>query len=94
MSWAWIPAAAKAVNWVTLIKEAAKIVREARNYYESSKKNEKPQAEIIKDLADQVEALTRAIETFRRTVFLGIVLSMIAMVTAIISLILTLTHRL
>ena len=93
MAWAWIPAAAKAVNWVMLVKEATKIVKEARNFYESSKKNEKPQAELIKELADQVEALTKAIETFRRMISFGIVLSALAIAVAVISLILSFVHR-
>ena len=89
MSWKILPIAFRVVPWEKVLKHAPKIVEEARKFYDANagKKDEKQQAELMKDMANQLEALTGVIAMIRVMVIISLFLSIAAIVLAIVNLI-------
>lgn len=88
MVWKLFPFALRVIPWDKLAPFAKEIAKEALKYYNESKKNQKQQAELFKDIATQLETLTNAINVLRSTVLLALVLSVVAIILSIISFIL------
>ncbi len=89
MSWKLLPIALKAVPWEKVLKHVPKIVEEARRFYDAnaSRKNDRQQAKLITELANQLENLIAVIAMIRVIVIISLFLSIAAIVLAIINLI-------
>lgn len=86
MSWKLIPIAIRFVPWEKVLKHAPTIVEEARKLYDSKRKDEKLEAELIKEIANQVQDITRVIANIRFMVISSFILGLAAIVLAIINL--------
>lgn len=86
MSWKLIPIAIRFVPWGKVLKHAPTIVEEARKLYDSKRKDEKLEAELIKEIANQLQDITRVIANIRFMVISSLILGLAAIVLAIINL--------
>ena len=86
MSWKLIPIAIRFVPWEKVLKHAPTIVEEARKLYDSKRKDEKLEAELIKEIANQLQDITRVIANIRFMVISSLILGLAAIVLAIINL--------
>ncbi len=86
MSWKLIPIAIRFVPWEKVLKHAPTIVEEARKLYDSKRKDEKREAELIKEMANQLQDITRVIANIRFMVISSLMLGLAAIVLAIINL--------
>ncbi len=86
MSWKLIPIAIRFVPWEKVLKHAPTIVEEARKLYDSKRKDEKREAELIKEMANQLQDITRVIANIRFMVISSLILGLAAIVLAIINL--------
>lgn len=86
MSWKLIPIAMRFVPWEKVLKHAPAIVEEARKLYDSKRKDNKQEAELIKEMANQLQDMTRVIANIRFMVISSLGLGLVAIVLAIINL--------
>ncbi|MGB7292362.1 MAG: hypothetical protein WBD99_09335 [Thermodesulfobacteriota bacterium] len=86
MSWKLIPIAIRFVPWEKVLKHAPTIVEEARKLYDSKRKDDKQEAELIKEMANQLQDMTRVIANIRFMVISSLILGLAAIVLAIINL--------
>jgi ABC-type tungstate transport system substrate-binding protein len=86
MSWKLIPIAIRFVPWEKVLKHAPTIVEEARKFYDSKRKDNKQEAELIKEMANQLQDMTRVMANIRFMVKSSIILGFGAIVLAFINL--------
>lgn len=86
MSWKLIPIAIRFVPWEKVLRHAPTIVEEARKFYDSKRKDDKQEAELIKDIANQLQDITRVMANIRFMVISSLILGLAAIVLAIINL--------
>ena len=85
MSWKLIPIAIRFVPWEKVLKHAPTIVEEARKLYDSKRKDNKQEAELIKEMANQLQDITRVMANIRFMVISSLGLGLVAIVLAIIN---------
>ncbi len=86
MSWKLIPIAIRFVPWEKVLKHAPKIVEEARKLYDSKRKDDKQESELMKEMANQLQDMTRVMANIRFMVISSLILGFAATVLAIINL--------
>lgn len=86
MSWKLIPIAMRFVPWEKVLKHAPTIVDEARKLYDSKRKDDKQEAELIKEMANQLQDMTRVMANIRFMVITSLILGFAAIVLAIFNL--------
>ena len=86
MSWKLIPLAVRFVPWEKVLKHAPTIVEEARKLYDSKRKDNKQEAELIKEMANQLQDITRVMANIRFMVMSSLALGLVAIVLAVINL--------
>lgn len=86
MSWKLIPIAIRFVPWEKVLKHAPTIVEDARKFYDSKRKDDKQEAELIKDMANRLQDITRVIANIRVMVISSLILGLAAIVLAIFNL--------
>jgi hypothetical protein len=69
-----------------VLKHAPTIVEEARKFYDSKRKDDKQEAELIKDMANQLQDITRVMANLRFMVISSLILGLASIVLAIINL--------
>jgi hypothetical protein len=86
MSWKLIPIAIRFVPWDKVLKHAPTIVEEARKLYDSKRKDDRKEAEVIKEMANQLQDITRVMANIRFLVISSLGVGLVAIVLAIINL--------
>jgi hypothetical protein len=86
MSWKLIPIAIRFVPWEKVLKHGPTIVEEARKFYDSKRKDDRQEAELIKEMANQLQDMTRVMARIRVVVISSLVLGLAAIVLAVINL--------
>jgi hypothetical protein len=86
MSWKLIPIAIRFVPWEKVLKHGPTIVEEARKFYDSKRKDDRQEAELIKEMANQLQDMTRVMARIRVMVISSLVLGLAAIVLAVINL--------
>jgi len=87
MSWKLIPIAVRFVPWEKVLRHAPTIVEEARKLYDSKRKDDRKEAEVIKEMANQLQDITRVMANIRFLVISSLMLGLAAIVLAIVNLI-------
>jgi hypothetical protein len=86
MSWKLIPIAVRFVPWEKVLRHAPTIVEEARKLYDSKRKDDRKEAEVIKEMANQLQDITRVMANIRFLVISSLGVGLVAIVLAIINL--------
>jgi hypothetical protein len=86
MSWKLIPIAIRFIPREKVLKHGPTIVEEARKFYDSKRKDDKQEAELIKEMVNQLQDITRVMANIRFMVVSSLGLGLVAIVFAIIDL--------